>query len=53
MNDWRTNVLTRQRAAVFCDPAGKRSPWGWLRHCPVTKNEQEGFDSSERRMRTG
>ena len=29
------------RAAVFCDPAGERGPWGWLRHCPVTKNEQK------------
>lgn len=37
----RKDVPTCQRAAVFCDPAGKRSPWGWLRHCPVTKNEQE------------
>ena len=28
------------RAAVFCDPAGERRPWGWLRHWPVTKNEE-------------
>jgi hypothetical protein len=31
------------RAAVFCDSAGKSSLWGWLRHCPVTENDQKGL----------